>query len=302
MRVKKFLAILLMGVLCFGSTFAQKKKQKKAKATAAASIDTDGDGLVDSQDRCPAEYGAITTDGCPDRDADGVADDADWCKEISGEINNGGCPWGLLPDKWRVDTDNDDIYDIYDEHPYESGKDCGSLPCTSPYPTILSTISLRQWRENPWEDPDRDGVSNRYDRCPNSKGTDAFYGCPLLKPHEQTVLDSISRKISFALGTYKADSLQQNTYNALVKLLKDNRMLLLEIVVHADDFATDDACLELSEQRGNTIRDYLIQKNVEPERITVTPFGNMRPIWREYNIPNEGYFSNKRVVLEARYP
>ncbi|MEZ4470542.1 MAG: OmpA family protein [bacterium] len=60
-------------------------------------IDTDGDGLVDADDRCPADPEDVDDfqdhDGCPDldNDGDGVADAQDWCPNESGIRQWEGC-------------------------------------------------------------------------------------------------------------------------------------------------------------------------------------------------------------------
>jgi Thrombospondin type 3 repeat len=61
-------------------------------------VDSDGDGVVDGEDRCPAEPGPPGNDGCPlpdpvlDGDGDGVPDSADRCPGTLGPINDSGCP------------------------------------------------------------------------------------------------------------------------------------------------------------------------------------------------------------------
>lgn len=62
--------------------------------------DRDGDGISDSSDRCPDEWGPSINDGCPiaptppvsDRDSDGILDDQDLCPDQWGPALNNGCP------------------------------------------------------------------------------------------------------------------------------------------------------------------------------------------------------------------
>ncbi len=59
--------------------------------------DRDGDGIADSKDKCPDEYGEAMYDGCKqpmilDSDGDGLADDKDQCPYETGELSNNGCP------------------------------------------------------------------------------------------------------------------------------------------------------------------------------------------------------------------
>ncbi|MCP3100814.1 OmpA family protein [Myxococcus sp. K15C18031901] len=67
-----------------------------------APVDTDGDGIIDSEDRCPAEAedldGFEDADGCPDpdNDKDGIPDTVDACpleaETINGVKDEDGCP------------------------------------------------------------------------------------------------------------------------------------------------------------------------------------------------------------------
>jgi serine/threonine protein kinase len=81
--------------------------------------DSDGDGVLNTYDICPAEYGDYLNNGCPisDMDNDGVADDSDNCLNESGPVENSGCPWS--------DSDEDGVLDKDDACPdtYGAGSD-----------------------------------------------------------------------------------------------------------------------------------------------------------------------------------
>ncbi len=66
--------------------------------------DTDRDGLVDSNDACPANAGTAAKGGCPDSDNDGIIDKNDRCASQGGTAKHAGCP----------DTDGDNLADIDD--------------------------------------------------------------------------------------------------------------------------------------------------------------------------------------------
>jgi serine/threonine protein kinase len=85
--------------------------------------DSDGDGIVDTRDLCPSEYGDYSNDGCPmsDMDNDGVEDQYDNCANESGPIENSGCPW--------PDSDEDGVLDKDDACPETYGD--GSDGCPS---------------------------------------------------------------------------------------------------------------------------------------------------------------------------
>ncbi|MFN8531108.1 MAG: thrombospondin type 3 repeat-containing protein [Anaerolineae bacterium] len=64
----------------------------------AQSQDSDGDGLSDTVDACPTQFGPSTNNGCPldrpaaDRDGDGVADFVDACPDLPASGFTQGCP------------------------------------------------------------------------------------------------------------------------------------------------------------------------------------------------------------------
>jgi len=104
--------------------------------------DYDNDGIPNSSDSCPNEYGT-QSNGCPDpvdSDNDGIPDSSDSCPFEYGTQSN-GCP---AP----VDSDNDGIPDTSDSCPQDSQNDI-----------------------------DNDGVCGNVDSCPTQYGTQSN-GCP----------------------------------------------------------------------------------------------------------------------------
>lgn len=128
-------------------------------ATAKGCPDTDGDGIADKADDCPNEYGDDTAKGCPDSDRDGIADAFDNCPNKYGKSETNGCPPESSKPK-AVDTDNDGIADSKDKCPAEPGK--------------INTKGC--------PDDDGDGVANSADKCPDVKGSATYDGC--LPPDE----------------------------------------------------------------------------------------------------------------------
>lgn len=54
--------------------------------------DRDRDGVVDTIDLCPDEYGKEAANGCPDFDNDGIPNRYDLCPHLFGNISTQGCP------------------------------------------------------------------------------------------------------------------------------------------------------------------------------------------------------------------
>ena len=55
-------------------------------------FDIDKDGIKDSVDLCPEEFGSKSAYGCLDNDKDGIPNDYDLCPNLFGELNLQGCP------------------------------------------------------------------------------------------------------------------------------------------------------------------------------------------------------------------
>jgi hypothetical protein len=58
----------------------------------AGYLDADNDGIIDSDDSCPDEFGDPATCGCPDDDHDGVPNACDCCPTEPGDRAYHGCP------------------------------------------------------------------------------------------------------------------------------------------------------------------------------------------------------------------
>lgn len=94
----------------FASTSTSSPVPLPAPGTTTA-LDRDSDGIPDSSDQCPEEYGSAASNGCPDADEDGVPDKSDKCKYQAGEKKWQGCP----------DSDKDGVPDYEDNCPTEPG-------------------------------------------------------------------------------------------------------------------------------------------------------------------------------------
>lgn len=95
--------------------------------------DSDRDGLTDDKDKCPAEAGPRSNNGCPysniDADGDGTPDKIDDCPYIKGLPLMMGCP----------DSDGDGIRDLDDECPLLAGVKPAGCPDPAKPATIIIT-------------------------------------------------------------------------------------------------------------------------------------------------------------------
>ncbi len=97
----------------------------------------------------------------------------------------------------------------------------------------------------------------------------------------------------FDRGKYTIKSESIPELNRLVKLLKENPEMKIEIAGHTNNLGPAEANRILSENRANEVKKYLISQRISPDRIRVVGYGASRPIGD--NSTEEGRTLNQRV-------
>jgi outer membrane protein OmpA-like peptidoglycan-associated protein len=228
--------------------------------------DTDADGVTDAKDECPTDKGLVELNGCPDSDKDGIADKIDACPEYAGINEFNGCP----------DTDKDGIADKEDNCPTVNGP-----------------------KENagcPWSDTDGDSVLDKDDQCLNVKGTIANNGCPEISPESIKKMNENFKSILFSKG---APDLKKDSYpllNAIVAVLKEFPTAKFRLEGHADSEGSVSPNIKLSQDRADSVRNFLIENGVAADRLTAVGFGESKPI--DTNDTEKGKARNRRVEVK----
>ncbi len=139
-------------------------------------------------------------------------------------------------------------------------------------------------------DTDGDGVLNERDQCPDTEvGVDVdVNGC------------EIKLEIRLPGVQFESDSDvlrpgAEPVMNDAAQTLSMNPGLVVEVAGYSDDRGNAEHNRGLSERRAATVRDYLIGRNVAPERMTVMGYGESDPI--ADNATADGRAENRRVVL-----
>lgn len=260
--------------------------------------DKDNDKIIDKNDECPDEPGLEAFKGCPDRDGDGLKDSDDLCPEVAGPIVNQGCP----------DTDNDGIFDYLDGCPVVAGplenNGCpwpdtdadGLLDKDDACPTIAGPV---QNNGCPYIDTDGDTVLDKDDDCPTVPGDPANKGCPVIVQEEQEIIDAAFENLEFQ--TAKAIILPESfeSLDALADLMIRKPGWRLIIAGHTDSQGDDQTNLILSKKRAEAVRDYLVQRGIDPSRLIVQYYGETKPI--DTNDTPEGRQKNRRVEMTVLF-
>ena len=248
--------------------------------------DKDKDGIPNRTDACiddPEDKDDFEDeDGCPDldNDEDGVPDVDDGCvneaEDRDGWEDEDGCP--------DLDNDDDGIADVRDECPkraededgYEDRDGCPDL------------------------DNDQDGWLDPDDACPNAPEDFNSYldddGCPDTIPTDLEAFAGAIPAIQFELDSAR---LKRSSHDILKKAAKAlNAYPDLNVIIegHASSDGDDDHNMQLSQDRVESVREYLIGRGVDAYRLTAQGFGETRPVAsNEFDV---GRRQNRRVEFK----
>jgi outer membrane protein OmpA-like peptidoglycan-associated protein len=237
--------------------------------------DTDGDGINDEEDKCPGQAGTAKYGGCPipDTDKDGINDEEDKCPNQPGTAKYSGCP---IPD-----TDGDGVNDELDQCPDKAGpKERNGCPVT---------------------DRDNDGINDDEDRCPDIPGVAANKGCPDVPVNVTKTLMSTGQNISFGTGanSRKLTLKSNNALNQIASIMNENPSLKIRVEGHTDNAGNDDANMQLSQDRADAVKAWLVSKGISEDRIKSEGFGETMPI--ADNNTAAGRTKNRRIDIRMEY-
>ncbi len=99
--------------------------------------------------------------------------------------------------------------------------------------------------------------------------------------------------ISFEFGKAALRSESFPELDRIALTMTQNVKLTIELGGHTDNVGSDAANLLLSQDRADTVREYLIGKGIEPDRVASKGYGESRPV--ATNDTPEGQAANRRV-------
>ena len=85
----------------------------------------------------------------------------------------------------------------------------------------------------------------------------------------------------------------------LIVRLKQNSSLKITILAYASCIASDSYNQWLSERRGNRLKDYLVARGIDPDRIEVQAFGESKVTHNcdESSVSDEEHAKNRKVEV-----
>ena len=106
--------------------------------------------------------------------------------------------------------------------------------------------------------------------------------------------------VSFKVGSAELVPSTLTTLDKTIAGLKKNAKAKVEIEGHTSSEGGEEYNQKLSEDRANSVRDYMIRKGISKDRVTAVGYGYSRP--KASNDTEEGRKQNRRIEVRVTNP
>lgn len=171
-----------------------------------------------------------------------------------------------------VDSDGDGVFD-----------DADQCPNTPPGVAVDETGCEL--------DSDGDGVGDSIDKCPDTPA-----GAKVDKTGCQIIIDLPG--VNFRSNSDELLDGADSVLDGAAKTLRDNPDLRVEVAGHTDSDGDAGYNVDLSQRRADTVRNYLLGKDIAAGRISSRGYGEAQPVAE--NTTADGKRSNRRVELRVQ--
>ena len=254
--------------------------------------DTDGDGIYDKDDACPEVPGLEAFNGCPDSDGDGIEDGKDSCPNAAGSKEMNGCP----------DTDGDGVADKDDACPSEAGlaalagcPDADGDGIADKDDSCPNEAGPAENKGCPWSDKDGDGIIDKDDLCPDKPGVVANKGCPEVTEAVRKTLNDYAKTILFDTGKASIKFESAEILSNIADILKEYSYARFNVDGHTDSVGSEALNQRLSEERAQSVVDWLVENGIEKSRLVSAGYGESKPLMP--NNTRAGRDRNRRVEI-----
>ncbi|MDD4746967.1 MAG: OmpA family protein [Salinivirgaceae bacterium] len=123
-------------------------------------------------------------------------------------------------------------------------------------------------------------------------GYDIYVELEPIKVGSKTVLNNVF----FETDSYELSPESQNELQRILRLLKSNPNVIIEIGGHTDNRGSDDHNKKLSQNRSKSVYEYLINQNIDKSRLTYVGYGSSVPVKTNENAA--GRAKNRRTEIK----
>lgn len=107
--------------------------------------------------------------------------------------------------------------------------------------------------------------------------------------------------INYAFGSWELLPESETALDTLVALLMVNPTITIEIMSHTDHVGSDQFNFDLSQKRAESVVNYLIEKGINPQRLTAKGYGETWPKTVTRNIARQYEFLNRGDELTEQF-
>jgi len=170
----------------------------------------------------------------------------------------------------------------------------------------LSTHSVEQAIDADQEDVDYIFLASK-DGYLNGKEKETTRGQDKSREFFITIsMTSIDRPIElpnilYDFGKWDLRPESMVSLDKLVETLNDNPNVTIELMSHTDSRDTEEYNIDLSQKRAQSVVQYLIEKGIEPERLSARGYGESSPVIVDSVIASENQFLRTGVILNEEF-
>jgi outer membrane protein OmpA-like peptidoglycan-associated protein len=262
--------------------------------------DSDGDGLTDGEE--VLRYQTDPTQS--DTDHDGLSDGDEITRDLT--------------DPLRADTDGDGLSDGEELTSFHTDP----LKIDSDGDGLADNEEVRTYHTDPCNpDTDGDGIVDgdetlKYKTGPTKADTDnggmidgaeIIRGTDPLNPRDDMAVDRLRlsrgsrvvlQRVEFEPTSAQLTNGAEETLRRVCNALKASPDLRLEIAGYTDNVGSGSSNQLLSEQRAETVRQWLMANGIGAERLVARGYGSSHPI--DSNATANGRARNRRIEIHVR--
>lgn len=164
-------------------------------------------------------------------------------------------------------------------------------PAAPPEPLASTTAPLPA--AEPFAGPadaDRDGVVDSLDQCPNTAPGVAIDAKGCVQKGSVTL-----EGVAFQTNSAKLIGQSEEVLDRVAKQLKEHPRLRVELQGFTDSVGSNQRNLQLSQQRADAVRNYLLDQGVTASQVVARGYGEDQPVADNTSV--EGRAQNRRVVM-----